>query len=304
VRAFGQFVVVPLAAMWLLSATAGATLVAGQDARGTNHFDHDHANQTLTAVDLSPDPVSLAPSNLAQATFSNSILDQADLTGVIGGCLDPITRVDCTTFDGARLFGAILIDAQLASSSFDFAEGAGVAFTGADLQDASFLFADLTDSNWTGADLSGLDAAHANLATGDLTGADATGANFDSAELQDIVWVDGILHDADFAFADLSGIDARCSDSIGAMPGDPPPAIGTCTEFDGATFRHANLRDGSFQYGLFVASVTGVVDLSDAVLTRADFSDACFTESTGGVCYADLAPPVAAADLSGAGWTL
>lgn len=342
-------------------------------------------------MDLSPDPVSGTASILTQADFSDSILDGADLTGVVGGCEDAATAFDCTTFARASLVGAVLIDAQLALSSFDsadltdavlegadlseavftqatlfnallagavltsavltdadltdanlssadlraadltgatavavdldsailtdsvwesvdatgaflgFAEGSGADFTDAILADAVLDFADLTGTILAGADLSGAFGFAANLASSDLSGADLTGAIFDSAELQDTTWIDAIFHDADFSFADLSGMDARCGDSV-AVPPVEPPSPASCSEFNGAILRGADLVDGSLQYAQLVASATAIVDLAEANLTRADFSDACFTALSTGVCQTvPQLPPTSLVDalLSG-----
>jgi uncharacterized protein YjbI with pentapeptide repeats len=201
---------------------------------------------------------------------------------------------------GADLSFSSWVGASLGGADLGFASAVGADFAGAALTGVGLRSADLERAALVGADLTGaVDASGVAAVRSDWTGADATGMSLRAADLRDAVLVDAVLRGVDLTLADLGGVDARCADAVADPPVDPV-ALDTCAELHGATLRFARAVDADFGHALLVEGPGAVpVDLRDAELRRADFSDACFTAVVAGSC--EPLPPVSPAPAMLAG---
>ena len=264
-------------------------LSPGLDARGTDHTEHDHAGQILTAVDLSVAPETGAPARLDEADFSNADLSLADLSQVTAPKLVGTGLI----LDGARLSGGQWNESNLVGANLSFASGAAVDFSDAVLREATLEFSTWQSSSFVGADLSNVEATDASWIASDLTRATLVDAEMAGVGLRDSVLVSADLSGARLFLADLSRVDARCGDALEGTP----ITLESCPRFDGSDLSFASLEDAQFSFGLMVSRDGVAVDLEQSNLTRADFSDACFTLLEGGVCQ--IGPPAVAPNLVG-----
>ena len=269
-------------------------LSPGLDARGTDHTDHDHAGQLLTAVDLSAQPATGASALLDDADFTNADLSLADLSQVSALRLVGPGLI----LDGARLSMGQWGEANLTGADLSFVSGSGVDWTDAVLTGATLEFSNLRSSSFVRADLNNVEATDASWVTSDLTGASFVDAVLVGVGLRDSVLVAADLSGARLFLADLSRIDARCEDALtGTLVG-----FESCPRFDGVDLSFASLVDAQFPFGRMIARGGTSVSLEESDLTRVDFSDACFTALQDDVCQLqDLAVSanLIGADLDG-----
>ncbi|MCH2184785.1 pentapeptide repeat-containing protein, partial [Myxococcota bacterium] len=269
-------------------------LSPGLDARGTDHTAHHHANQILTAVDLSAEPGTGTSARLDQADFSNADLSLADLSQVNALQVVGVGLV----LDGARLSGGQWNEANLSGADLSFVSGSDVDFSDAVMVGATLEFSNLRSSSFIRADLSNVQATDASWINSDLTGAKLIDADLAGAGLRDSVLVTADLTGARLFLADLSRVDARCE---GSLEGNQVGFEG-CPRFDGVDLSFASLVDAQFSFGRMIARNGVAVDLEESDLTRANFSDACFTVLQDGVCQSQelgVTPSLAGADLDG-----
>ena len=264
-------------------------LSPGLDARGTDHIAHDHAGQILTAVDLSAGPASGESALLDDADFTNADLSLADLSQVSALRLVGPGLV----LDGARLSKGQWGEANLTGADMSFVSGSEVDLTDAVLTGATLEFSNLRSSSFVRADLSSVEATDASWITSDFTGASLVEAELAGVGLRDSVLVAADLSGARLFLADLSRVDARCEDALTGGLVD----FESCPRFDGVDLSFASLVDAQFPFGRMIARGGVAVDLEESDLTRADFSDACFTALQDGVCQ--LQDLVASANLIG-----
>jgi uncharacterized protein YjbI with pentapeptide repeats len=122
-----------------------------------------------------------------EVVWRRCLLDGRDLTGAnLSGA-----HMRDTSFQRARLAGAILVRADGISARFVSADLTGADLSEATLRDADFTRATLRNARLVGADLRGARLFRADLTGADLTGADLTGADFSNVVLDGARWTDG-----------------------------------------------------------------------------------------------------------------
>ncbi|MAJ61218.1 MAG: hypothetical protein CBC48_15375 [bacterium TMED88] len=269
-------------------------LSSGLDARGTDHTSHDHAGQVLTAVDLSAEPATGASALLDEADFTNADLSLADLSQVSALKLVGPGLV----LDGARLSGGQWDESDLSGADLSFVSGTGVSFSDATLIGATLEFSNLRSSSFVRADLSSVQAQDASWVKSDFTGASLVEAELAGLGLRDSVLIGADLSGARLFLADLSRVDARCEDALTGTP----VGFASCPRFDGVDLSFATLVDAQVSFGRMIPRAGIAVNLEESDLTRADFSDACFTALQDGLCQPEdlvVATNLIGTDLDG-----
>lgn len=157
--------------------------------------------------------------------------------------------------------------------------------SGLDLYKANLNQTDLRGTNLSKSTMRKADLFGANLSLADLSGVDLSGASCFRGQMVAANFRDALLTECDFEQADISGSDfSNAKMSGSSLRG----AIVRGANFDRADLSHVNFgvvsdngqsRVSDLSGASFVGSDLSFVDLSDAYLFGADFSDAILVET-------------------------
>ena len=247
----------------------------------------DFRNTTIT--DSSFVQAKLGGTDFTDASFSNVVLDFADLGCTNVGDIDNFTEDcgDCANFSGVFVdtglvagkhnirMRSVTFDNILACSALStlvndlsYMDLDNASFSDANVAAAvvDFVGSSLVSANFSGAVISGLDFTGADLTSSNLSNASMTGVNFNDAILDGANGNSGTFTGATFIGMSTSLVGAVLTSSL----------------FDSATFSFADLTNANFSNADLSGAVFSDCDLSGVNFTGATFDSATQLNGGGG----------------------
>lgn len=269
-----------------------AAMGRGEKFTGRDFSGADFSGLTLTGCDFSNalmEGVNFSMADLSGANFAKAVLARAVFTGA------NLTKAN---FADANLGFCHLGGVDASQTNFSGAKLAGADLTGIKLQGANLAKADLMGAKLVDADFSGVNAAEVkfiqvNLLANEATAADLEGLpelpmqgiKFMGAKLTKAIFLNCRMDGADFTGACLDR--ATFLTAIGSQVNFSRASLkGLCVvkdsqlqraNFSGADMDKANFRGTDLHSSVFKNANLSDCDLSECVLTSADFKLAAAT---------------------------